>query len=379
MTGVELRPVGWVSSSRAEPIDDDWGGVTATIRLDGERFTPEVLLGLDDFSHVEVVYVFDRVDPERVQTGARRPRGNPEWPEVGIFAQRAKARPNRIGVSVCRLVTVDGLTFTVQGLDAIDGTPVLDVKPYMAEFAPRGEVRQPAWSHQLMANYWSAPPPADEPGHLGAVRRSYDNVADRYSAEIGGELAGKPLDRALLDSLAELCADGAVADIGAGPGHVGGYLASRGARVVAFDRSEAMCRHAQVDHRLPAAVGELTRLPVASSSLAGVICFYTLIHLDAAERATAYREIARVTRPGGHALVAFHTSDTDMAARQAKQLGEWWGRPVELTFRFLHPGDEAHAAHLAGLDLLAHLDRQPHHAHEHPSRRSYLLLRNRSR
>ncbi|MHB1534999.1 MAG: SAM-dependent methyltransferase [Acidimicrobiales bacterium] len=133
---MELGPIGWVSSPRVEPIDDDWGGVTATIRLDGNRFTPDSLRGLDDFSHVEVVYIFDRVDPDGVQTGARRPRGNRDWPEVGIFAQRAKARPNRIGVSVCRLVAVDGLAVTVQGLDAIDGTPVLDIKPYMSEFAP---------------------------------------------------------------------------------------------------------------------------------------------------------------------------------------------------------------------------------------------------
>jgi SAM-dependent methyltransferase len=230
-----------------------------------------------------------------------------------------------------------------------------------------------------MANYWGAPPPGDQPGHLGAARRSYDSVADRYSAEIGGELAGKPLDRALLESFAELCADGPVADIGAGPGHVGGYLASRGARVVALDLSEAMCRHARVDHRLPAAAGDLTRLPIASGSLAGVVCFYALIHLDSAGRPAAYREIARVTRPGGHALIAFHTSDTDVASGDAKQLTEWWGHQVELTFRFLRPGDEARAAHLAGLDLVAHLDRQPHHAHEHPSRRSYLLLRNQGR
>jgi tRNA (adenine37-N6)-methyltransferase len=85
---------------------------------------------------------------------ARRPRGNPDWPEVGIFAQRAKRRPNRIGVSVCELVGVDGLQLAVRGLDAIDGTPVLDIKPYLTEFAPRTPVRQPHWSRQLMAGYW---------------------------------------------------------------------------------------------------------------------------------------------------------------------------------------------------------------------------------
>jgi tRNA (Thr-GGU) A37 N-methylase len=89
-----------------------------------------------------------------VTTGARHPRGNRDWPAVGILSQRAKGRPNRIGVTVCELVAVDGLELRVRGLDAVDGSPVLDVKPYMAEFAPRGPVRQPAWSSELMQGYW---------------------------------------------------------------------------------------------------------------------------------------------------------------------------------------------------------------------------------
>ena len=155
---MEMTPIGSVSSPRTEPLDDDWDSITSTITLDAGQFTPDSLDGLADFSHVEVVYVFDRVEPSSVQTRARHPRGNTDWPEVGIFAQRAKGRPNRIGVTVCRLLAVDGLTLTVHALDAIDGTPVLDVKPYMTEFAPRGEIRQPAWSHELMSGYWQLGP-----------------------------------------------------------------------------------------------------------------------------------------------------------------------------------------------------------------------------
>jgi tRNA-Thr(GGU) m(6)t(6)A37 methyltransferase TsaA len=158
MAAMTVEPVGWVRSSRTEPLDDGWDEIDAAIVLDAQRFTPEALWGLDAFSHLEVVYVFDRVDPRTVQTGARHPRGNAEWPEVGIFAQRAKSRPNRLGVCVCRLLRVDGLELGVQGLDAIDGTPVLDVKPYMTEFGPRGEVRQPGWSRELMAGYWVSGP-----------------------------------------------------------------------------------------------------------------------------------------------------------------------------------------------------------------------------
>jgi len=156
MPAIVMEPIGLVSSPRAVPKDDDWAAVTATITLDSARFTDAALYGLSEFSHVEVVYVFDRVDQARVETAARHPRGNERWPLVGVFAQRAKGRPNRIGVSVCELLAVDGLTIALTGLDAIDATPVLDIKPYIAEFAPRGRVRQPAWSHELMAGYWSS-------------------------------------------------------------------------------------------------------------------------------------------------------------------------------------------------------------------------------
>jgi len=142
-----------VRGGRVEAVDDDWGPVEATIVLD-DRFPADALAGLEDFSHLDVVFVFDQVDADSVNVGARRPRGNPDWPEVGIFAQRAKARPNRIGVTTCDLVGVDGRTVTVRGLDAIDGTPVLDLKPHVVEFGPRGEVREPTWIKELMAGYW---------------------------------------------------------------------------------------------------------------------------------------------------------------------------------------------------------------------------------
>jgi tRNA-Thr(GGU) m(6)t(6)A37 methyltransferase TsaA len=148
-----ITPVAHVSSPRSEPVDDDWAGVESTIELTPE-FGPDSLRGLGEFSHVEVVYLFHLVDPGAVSRGARCPRGNPDWPEVGIFAQRAKSRPNRLGVSSCELLGLEGTTLRVRGLDAVDGTPVLDLKPCMREFAPRGEVRQPAWAEELMADYY---------------------------------------------------------------------------------------------------------------------------------------------------------------------------------------------------------------------------------
>jgi tRNA-Thr(GGU) m(6)t(6)A37 methyltransferase TsaA len=146
--------VGVVRSPVHEIMDDVFGGVVSRVELDASRFTPDSLAGLADFSHVEIVFVFDRIADAEIYYGARRPRGGKDWPLVGIFAQRGKNRPNRIGVTVCRLLSVSGTVIEVEGLDAIDGTPVLDVKPYMPEFAPRGAVRRPEWARELMSGYW---------------------------------------------------------------------------------------------------------------------------------------------------------------------------------------------------------------------------------
>jgi tRNA (Thr-GGU) A37 N-methylase len=89
-----------------------------------------------------------------VVKGARHPRGNLTWPFTGIFAQRGKNRPNRLGTTICQLVRVEGIVLHVSGLDAVDGTPVLDIKPFMQEFLPRSLVRQPEWSRELMKDYW---------------------------------------------------------------------------------------------------------------------------------------------------------------------------------------------------------------------------------
>ena len=153
MLRFSIPPIGFIRSPRTEPIDDDWGSIVSRVELDSQRFTADSLRGLEEFSHVEIVYLFHRVGPGSFELGARHPRDNPDWPAVGVFAQRNKRRPNRIRITTCRLLGVHGLKLTTRGLDAIDATPVLDIKPYMAEFAPRGAVRQPRWSHELMSGY----------------------------------------------------------------------------------------------------------------------------------------------------------------------------------------------------------------------------------
>ncbi|UYM04346.1 SAM-dependent methyltransferase [Solicola gregarius] len=151
---IRVTPIGTVVGGRTEPIDDNWGDVRSVVRIDSEQFGEDTLAGLGDFSHLEVVYRFDRADPAKITTGARHPRNREDWPKVGIFAQRGKNRPNLLGVSRCRIIAIDGHDIHVRELDAIDGTPVLDVKPYLHEFAPIGDVRQPVWATELMRSYY---------------------------------------------------------------------------------------------------------------------------------------------------------------------------------------------------------------------------------
>lgn len=150
---IVVQPIGQIRGGRLQPQDDSWDSEVAQIVLH-PRFDAGALAGLEAFSHVEIVFHFHQVTDSEIVTGARHPRGRKDWPLVGIFAQRGKNRPNCIGVSVCKLLSVEGSTLRVRGLDAIDGTPVLDIKPVMREFLPRGEIHQPDWASELMKDYW---------------------------------------------------------------------------------------------------------------------------------------------------------------------------------------------------------------------------------
>lgn len=159
----------------------------------------------------------------------------------------------------------------------------------------------------------------------GVLRASYDAVADAYAEQVGGELAGKPADRALLDALAAAVAGGGViGDLGCGPGHVAAHLRDRGARVVGFDLSPGMLRHAAV----PVAAGDLLALPLADGSLAAAVAFYSLIHLPPGTEVAALAEIGRVLAPGGTLLASVHVGE------EVRHLDEWWGVPVSVDFRF---------------------------------------------
>jgi tRNA (Thr-GGU) A37 N-methylase len=158
-----VEPVAYVVGGRVEPTDDYWGGTQSIIRIDGARFTPDATKGLEEFSHIEITFRFHLTDPTDLDLGARRARNNPAWPEVGIFGHRNMRRINWLGVSRCRLIKVEGLDLHVEELDAVDGTPVLDIKPWFSEFGPRGEVRQPQWPTEMLDCYFATPTHGDPP------------------------------------------------------------------------------------------------------------------------------------------------------------------------------------------------------------------------
>ena len=149
---IVLKPIATVRNSRTEPIDDNWETVIADIELT-DHIPTEAFDNISDFSHLEIIYYFNKVKPDDIVFSGR-PRGNPNYPLVGIFGQRKKDRPNTIGLATVELLKHSGRTISVKFLDAIDGTPVLDIKPVFMEFQPKIEIKQPIWVADLMKNYW---------------------------------------------------------------------------------------------------------------------------------------------------------------------------------------------------------------------------------
>lgn len=101
---------------------------------------------------------FHKASPEDVALHARSPRNNPQWPTTGTFVHRNHRRPNQLAESFPRLLKVDGLDLHVTDLDAVDGSPVYDLALYFREMGPRGEVREPSWPGEMLADYWNDTP-----------------------------------------------------------------------------------------------------------------------------------------------------------------------------------------------------------------------------
>jgi tRNA-Thr(GGU) m(6)t(6)A37 methyltransferase TsaA len=149
---IKLQSIATIHNIRTAAIDDDWGEIISEITLESD-IPAETFAGIEAFSHLEIIFYFDKVDNSTVVFSSR-PRGNPNYPLVGIFSQRKKDRPNKIGLCTVQLLEHNERTIKVKGLDAIDGTPVLDIKPVFREFQPFTEIMQPEWVSDLMKNYW---------------------------------------------------------------------------------------------------------------------------------------------------------------------------------------------------------------------------------
>jgi tRNA-Thr(GGU) m(6)t(6)A37 methyltransferase TsaA len=149
---ITVNPIAVVHNSVTEPVDTGWGEVQSTIVLNPEW--AGALVGLDQFSHALILTYLHRVaiDEDGVPR-QRRPRNRDDMPLIGVFAQRARVRPNPIGVTTCPIVRLIENELVVSGLDAIDGTPVLDVKPYIPVFDDVESPVVPAWVDELLQGY----------------------------------------------------------------------------------------------------------------------------------------------------------------------------------------------------------------------------------
>jgi tRNA-Thr(GGU) m(6)t(6)A37 methyltransferase TsaA len=150
---IRIEPVAFVSNSRADLSDDYWGSIVSEIELAG-NIPAAAFDGIEEFSHLEIIFYFNQSDPSKIIFSGH-PRENPDWPVTGIFAQRKKDRPNALGLTIVELIKREGNKIRVRYLDAVDGTPVLDIKPVLKEFLPRSEIRQPPWTVDLMKKYWA--------------------------------------------------------------------------------------------------------------------------------------------------------------------------------------------------------------------------------
>ncbi|MFQ5873851.1 MAG: tRNA (N6-threonylcarbamoyladenosine(37)-N6)-methyltransferase TrmO [Dehalococcoidia bacterium] len=149
---MKLEPIGTVESPVTEAVDENWGNVVSKIHLND--LLAGGLQGIEQFSHIIVIFFMHQSTFDSADDLIRRPRGRSDMPQIGIFAQRAKHRPNPIGIATVRLIQVEGSVLTVKGLDTIDGTPILDIKPYFPAYDQVPDAVVPEWVVKLMEGYF---------------------------------------------------------------------------------------------------------------------------------------------------------------------------------------------------------------------------------
>lgn len=149
----QISSIATVYNNRKGINDDFWRNIISEIRLN-DNINEDAIRGLEEFSHIEIIYIFHKAINQHIVMKSEHPRENKDWPKVGIFAQRKKNRPNFIGTTICEIVECKNKSIFVKMLDAIDETPIIDIKPIMKEFLPSKEIKQPIWSTELMRDYW---------------------------------------------------------------------------------------------------------------------------------------------------------------------------------------------------------------------------------
>jgi SAM-dependent methyltransferase len=203
-------------------------------------------------------------------------------------------------------------------------------------------------------------------------RGSYDAVAEEFARRIYRELEHKPFDREQLERFAaQVRGAGTVTDLGCGPGHVARFLHERGVQVCGLDLSPRMVERAgQLNPGIEFVQGDMTALDVPDGAWAGIVAFYSVIHVARERVVTALREMRRTLRPGGPLLLSFHIGD------EILHLDEWWGQEVSLDFVFFQPREMVGYLRDAGMEVEEVLEREPYAPEvEHQSRRCYILAR----
>jgi tRNA-Thr(GGU) m(6)t(6)A37 methyltransferase TsaA len=138
---VMLKPIGFV---RTQAVGDEVKDKSRISEIHVNSELTSALEGISEFSHVFVLFWLHEISSKERKTLKVHPRGRRDMPLLGVLATRTNLRPNPIGLTLCELVKVEGNVLTVRGLDAFDGTPVLDVKPYDSwDCAPNA--RMPEW------------------------------------------------------------------------------------------------------------------------------------------------------------------------------------------------------------------------------------------
>ncbi|MEO1435579.1 MAG: SAM-dependent methyltransferase [Bacteroidota bacterium] len=150
---IQLTPIAYVKNARTQIEDDDWSTVSSEIIL-ADEIISEALIGIEAFSHLQIIFYMDQVTDAKAIAQFRHPRNNSDLPKLGTYAQRNKNRPNKLGLTTVELIEKQERSLIVNKLDAIDGTPILDIKPVMRIFQPQGEIREPDWLVDLLKNYW---------------------------------------------------------------------------------------------------------------------------------------------------------------------------------------------------------------------------------